>query len=62
MVSCVSTFTQVAAIEALKGPQTAVQQMIADYTRRREILIDGLNAIPGFSVKISRQLLRICQH
>ena len=53
MVSCVSTFTQVAAIEALKGPQTAVQQMIADYTRRREILIDGLNAIPGFSVKKS---------
>lgn len=53
MVSCVSTFTQVAAIEALKGPQTEVQQMIADYTRRREILIDGLNAIPGFSVKKS---------
>ncbi len=53
LVSCVSTFTQMAAIEALKGPQTAVDQMLADYARRRDILIDGLNAIPGFSVKKS---------
>lgn len=53
MVSCVSTFTQVAAIEALKGPQTALEGMIADYKRRRDILIDGLTEIPGFGVKRS---------
>lgn len=53
LVSCVSTFSQVAAVEALKGPQDDVKQMIADYTRRRDILIDGINAIPGFSCKKS---------
>lgn len=48
IVSCVSTFTQKAAIEALTGPQTAVDDMVVDYRRRRDILIDGLNGIPGF--------------
>ena len=48
IVSCVSTFTQKAAIEALTGPQTAVDDMVANYRRRRDILIDGLNGIPGF--------------
>jgi aminotransferase len=48
IVSCVSTFTQMAAIEALTGPQTAVDDMVANYRRRRDILIDGLNSIPGF--------------
>jgi aminotransferase len=53
IVSCVSTFTQKAAIEALTGPQTAVDDMVADYRRRRDILIDGLNGIPGFKCKKS---------
>lgn len=53
MVSCVSTFTQMAAVAALTGPQDDLNRMIADYARRRDILIDGLNSIPGFSCKKS---------
>ena len=47
VASCVSTFIQMAAIDAIKGPQDAVAQMVKDYARRRDILIDGINAIPG---------------
>lgn len=53
LVSCVSTFSQVAAIEAISGPQDAVKSMLADYTRRRDLLIDGLNRIPGITCKKS---------
>lgn len=53
IVSCVSTFSQVAAVEALRGPQDDVQKMIGDYARRRDILIDGLNAVPGITCKKS---------
>ncbi|MDR1774493.1 MAG: pyridoxal phosphate-dependent aminotransferase [Clostridioides sp.] len=53
IVSCVSTFTQKAALEAYTGNQDAVDQMIADYLRRRDILIDGLNNIPGITCKKS---------
>jgi aminotransferase len=53
IVSCVPAFTQKAAIEALTGPQTAVKNMVEDYRRRRDILIDGLNSIPGFKCKKS---------
>ena len=53
IVSCVSTFTQKAAIEALTGNQDAVSSMIEEYARRRDILIDGLNNIPGISCKKS---------
>ena len=52
VASCVSTFSQVAAAEALKSTD-CVDQMVADYTRRRDILIDGISAIPGFSCKKS---------
>ena len=47
LTSCVSSFIQKAAVEAINGPQDAVSQMVADYKRRRDILIDGLNTIPG---------------
>ncbi|WP_411680602.1 pyridoxal phosphate-dependent aminotransferase [Clostridium thailandense] len=53
IVSCVSTFTQKAALEAYTGSQEAVEQMHADYLRRRDILIDGLNNIPGITCKKS---------
>ncbi|WP_295764592.1 pyridoxal phosphate-dependent aminotransferase [uncultured Oscillibacter sp.] len=52
VVSCVSTFSQAAAAEALRSTD-CVREMVADYTRRRDILIDGINAIPGFSCKKS---------
>jgi len=45
--SCVSSFVQRAALAAINGPQAVVEKMVVDYSRRRDILIDGLNTIPG---------------
>ena len=53
IVSCVSTFTQKAALEAIRGGHIEVDRMYGDYYRRRDILIDGLNNIPGFKCKKS---------
>jgi len=47
-VGCTASFTQVAGISALTGPQDAVEAAVAEYQRRRDVLIAGLNAIPGF--------------
>ena len=52
MVNCVShtaSFSQRAGIEALTGPQDAVTDMVAEFKRRREVIVDGFNQIPGFS-------------
>jgi len=42
-VSCVNAVAQKAAVAALRGPQDSVTDMLAEYTRRRDLLIDGLN-------------------
>ncbi len=47
--SCTATFTQIAGAEALTGPQDAVQTMVAEFGRRRDLLVDGLNAIAGIT-------------
>ena len=47
--SCANAVTQVAAIEALRGPQDAVDAMCAAFDERRLIIHEELNAIPGFS-------------
>ena len=47
--SCTATFTQIAGIEALTGPQTFVMQMVAEFRKRRDAIVDGLNAIDGIS-------------
>jgi aspartate/methionine/tyrosine aminotransferase len=46
--SCVNAATQVAAIEALTGPQDSVAVMVAAFDERRAIMQAELNAIPGF--------------
>lgn len=46
--SCVNTFIQYAGIEAIRGQQDAVGKMVAEFKRRRDIIVDGLNSIPGF--------------
>jgi len=46
--SCVNAATQWAGIEALQGPQEAVGRMVAAFDTRRKVIVDGLNAIPGF--------------
>lgn len=47
--SCTATFSQYAGIEAIRGPQDAVYQMVAEFKKRRDVIVDGLNAIPGLS-------------
>lgn len=46
--SCTAAFTQTAGIEALSGPQESVEAMVAAFRRRRDLIVDGLNRIPGF--------------
>jgi aspartate/methionine/tyrosine aminotransferase len=41
-------FTQFAGLEAVTGPQDRVEEMVSEYQRRRDAIVDGLNAIPGF--------------
>jgi aspartate aminotransferase len=45
--SCVPPFVQMAGIAALEGPQDAVAGMIGEFLRRRRIVVDGLNELPG---------------
>jgi aspartate/methionine/tyrosine aminotransferase len=46
--SCTASFTQRAGLEALRGPQEAVAAMVAEFRRRRDLIVAGLNRIPGF--------------
>jgi aspartate aminotransferase len=45
--SCATSFVQRAAPTALNGPQDDVKAMLAEFERRREVIVQGLNAIPG---------------
>jgi len=45
--SCTSAHTQWAGVEALTGPQDAVGEMVAAFRQRRDVIVDGLNNIPG---------------
>lgn len=47
--SCTNTFVQKACIEALTGPQDEVEKMIAEFDKRRKIIVEGLNSIKGFN-------------
>ena len=47
--SCTAAFTQMAGVEALTGPQDAVEAMVQEFKRRRDVIVEGLNAIPGIS-------------
>lgn len=47
--SCTATFSQYAGIEAVQGPQDEVHKMVAEFKRRRDVIVDGLNAIKGIS-------------
>src|SRR5437868_7209081 len=50
--SCTASFTQVAGVEALRGPQDAVEAMCAKFKRRRDVMVAGLNKIHGFSCRL----------
>jgi aspartate aminotransferase len=47
--SCTASFTQRAGIAALTGPQDAVGVMVAEFRKRRDAMVAGLNTVPGFS-------------
>ena len=47
--SCTASFTQRAGLAALTGPQDGVAAMVAEFRRRRDGIVKGLNEIPGFS-------------
>jgi aspartate/methionine/tyrosine aminotransferase len=46
--SCTASFTQRAGIAALTGPRDAVDAMVAEFRRRRDAFVAGLNQVPGF--------------
>ena len=49
IASCACTFSQHAAVEALRGPQDSVTSMVAEFRERRDCLVEGLNSIRGIS-------------
>jgi len=49
--SCTASFTQIAGVEALRGPQDSVDVMREEFRRRREVIVSGLNRIPGFKCR-----------
>lgn len=48
-VGSTAHFTQFAGLEAITGPQDRVDEMVAEYQHRRDVIVDGLNTIPGFT-------------
>jgi aspartate aminotransferase len=46
-ISGATAFAQVGAIEALRGPQDSIDAMVAEFRARRDLVVDGLNEIPG---------------
>ena len=48
-VSCTASFTQKAAIEAISGSQKEPNLMVQEFKKRRNLIVDGLNSIPGFN-------------
>ena len=50
-ISGVATFAQEGAVEALTGPQADVDAMVVEFRARRDLIVDGLNAIPGIECR-----------
>jgi aspartate/methionine/tyrosine aminotransferase len=51
--SCVPPFVQRAALAALTGPMDSVEAMVAEFRVRRDLVVEGLNALPGISCRSS---------
>ncbi len=49
--SCTCAFSQIAGIEALRGPQDDAEKMVEQFRRRREVIVSGLNRISGMTCK-----------
>ena len=53
-VSCASVFSQMAAIAALEGPQDSVAAMMEEFTKRRDLVVEGLNSLPGITCPVPK--------
>ena len=53
-VSCTASFTQMAAMEALSGPQDDSYAMVVEFKRRRDIIVEGLNQIKGIRCRVPK--------
>jgi aspartate aminotransferase len=52
--SCTASFSQIAGIEALRGPQKSVDAMRAEFQKRRDVMVAGLNKVKGFSCRLPK--------
>jgi aspartate/methionine/tyrosine aminotransferase len=52
--SCVNASAQYAGLAALKGPQDEVHKMIAEFDKRRKVVVEGLNKLPGVSCAVPK--------
>jgi aspartate aminotransferase len=52
--SCVPPFVQLAGVAALSGPQDEPRAMVEEFRARRELVVDGLNGLPGVSCRVPR--------
>jgi aspartate aminotransferase len=52
--SCTATFTQIAGVEAITGPQESVEKMCEEFIKRRDVMVAGLNKIKGFSCRVPK--------
>ena len=52
--SCTASFTQIAGIEALRGPQDVVDTMRTEFQKRRDVMVAGLNKIKGFCCRLPK--------
>ena len=52
--SCVNASAQYAGLAALTGPQDEVTKMVAEFDRRRKVVVDGLNKLPGVSCVVPK--------
>jgi len=52
--SCTASFTQIAGIEAIKGPQDEITKMVEEFKRRRDVIVKGLNNIKGIKCHLPK--------
>lgn len=52
--SCTAALVQWAGVEALRGPQDSVKTMVTAFEERRNTIVEGLNAVPGFRCELPR--------
>ena len=52
--SCVPPFVQLAGVAALSGPQDEPRAMVEEFRARRELVVAGLNELPGVSCRVPR--------